>query len=129
MLGYGVENGKLVERSISFRNFIENKKFYTLGCDDVNSDGRSDVFISNWGTAEKPDIYINLSDREFALVDPEKIPKADASFDGAHALYEDVTGDGVRDMVYIARSPSVNANSLRFQVFRGERRITSNDLK
>jgi hypothetical protein len=129
MLGYGIESGKLVQQAISFRNFIENKKFYTLACDDVNGDGRSDVFISNWGTAEKPDIYINLADRDFALVNPEKIPEADASFDGAHALYEDVTGDGVRDMVYIARSPSANANSLRFQVFRGERRITSNDLK
>jgi hypothetical protein len=129
MLGYEVQGGRLVERKVSFNNFIENKKFYTLTCDDLSGDGKTDLVISNWGTGEKPDLYLNLGSARFGLISPERVPPSDTGFEGAHALYEDVNGDGHRDLLYVARAPAPGVASMRFQVFLGTRGLFPSDLK
>jgi hypothetical protein len=128
MFGYGVSNNKIEERKIKIRNFITNKKFYTLECNDLSGDGRDDLFISNWGTGEKPDAYVNQGSGEFALVDPLKLPSAPDS-EGAHAIYEDLDGDRYADMLYIIRTPSSSTQPISFQLYRGLRPVTSGDLK
>lgn len=127
MFGYGVTNNFIVEKKPSVQNLL-TKRFYTLTCDDLTGDGQSDLFISNWGTGEKPDIYVSQSSGDFALVDPLKIPAASHQFDGAHAIYQDLDGDGIKDMLYVVRAPNANAVSLRLQVFRGLRGVASADI-
>jgi|GEM_PF-5112530 len=129
MFGYDVSNEKITEKQINMRNFIASKKFYTLACDDFTGDGSDDLFISNWGTGEKPDIYVNQYSGEFALVDSALLPTASTDFNGAHAIFEDVDGDRYNDLVYFMRGIDANAKSIRLQIFRGIRGITSNDLK
>jgi len=128
MFGYGVSNDVITERKINIRNFITNKKFYSLECDDLSGDGRDDLFISNWGTGEKPDVYINQGSGEFALLDPVKLPSAPES-NGAHAIYEDLDGDRYADILYVVRTPSSSTQPINFQLYRGLRGITSSDLK
>lgn len=128
MLGYGENNRALSEREITVRNLIKNKNFYTLTCADFTDDGRTDFFISNWGAAQKPDIYLNIGDSQFALVDPDKIPDESPDSQGKEALYADIDGDGYLDMLYATRALAADATSIQFRIYRGLRPISIADV-
>jgi len=128
MLAYEIVDGKLTPKSIKFRNFVVDQNFYTIACEDITEDNRDDIVISNWLKGQKPTIYLATADDEFSLVDPAVLPHHSVDFNGSITLYQDIDGDQVRDLVYIAGGPVNGATSLRYQVLKGLRKLSDQDL-
>ncbi len=123
ILGYQDKGNTIEKVNVSFKNLKSDENFFTLNCTDLNGDGIDDMFISNWGVGQKPNIYLNSPDNTFSLVDPRLIPIQSASNNGSIALYEDMDGDGIKDLVYVPQNGIRQANSAKFQIFKGLRKL------
>jgi hypothetical protein len=123
ILGYQDKGNTIEKVNVSFKNLKSDENFFTLNCTDLNGDGIDDMFISNWGVGQKPNIYLNSPDNTFSLVDPRLIPIQSTSNNGSIALYEDMDGDGIKDLVYVPQNGIRQANSAKFQIFKGLRKL------
>ena len=103
--------------------------FNFMDCIDVNGDGYADIVAYPYRAGAKPSIYLNDGKGNLHLFDPDLLPNdglispsasAHSSFT---ALLADVTGDGIRDLIYWpANGASASQpGTILFQLFTGNR--------
>jgi len=130
LLGFTENQGKLSRVDVSLKNEVADQKFFGLKCGDINQDGYEDIYVNNWGFGAKPLLYLNDLKGGFALVDQQRLPPSPIDYTGSMALYEDLDGDGIKDMLYF---PALGfrsfAKSAQFRFYRGLRNLNATDLK
>jgi len=128
IIGFEESSGSLIQSTISFRNFITNQNFFNIKCIDFNGDGFDDLIVNNWGFGQKPNFYLQENGSSFDLIDPSRIPAPSSDFNGAIAIYEDIDGDGIKDILYYPINGLANTNAkAQFQIFKGIRSISNID--
>ena len=129
MMGYSANLGKVTPVNLNINHLITNENFFSLKCGDLNGDGFDDFWINNWGAGQKPAFYLSDPKGNFNVVDQSRLPIYPSSFNGGLAIYEDVDGDGIKDLIYF---PSTGLNtktaSIQFPLFKGLRQILPVDL-
>lgn len=130
LVGLTENQGKLTNIPITINNEITDQKFFAMKCIDINSDGNIDIVIYNWGSNAKPLIYVNNEDGSYSAVNQNLLPDSSLSYKDTMSLYEDIDGDGVKDLIYYPLT-GVNPGTSRvqFQLFKGNRNISSSDFK
>jgi hypothetical protein len=130
LLGFKESQGRLSRVNVDLKNEIADQKFFGLKCGDLNRDGYDDIFVNNWGDGAKPLLYLNDFKGGFALVDQRRLPPAPIDYTGSVALFEDLDGDGVRDMLYFpALGFKSSTKAAQFRLYKGLRPLGELDLK
>jgi hypothetical protein len=124
-------SGDRIARVDNFRIRNEQRNFavYKLYCEDLNGDGLQDIMISRLGRLATPIVYINDGAGNFDYVDPSNFSVTDGFAGRAH-LYEDLDGDGVRDLIYYPTDGLIGTavGPVVYEIRKGNRHIGSGDL-
>ena len=70
---------------------------------DVNADGLEDIVAYPFSATDRPDVYLNLGNREFMRLDDAVLPAGplwSAPRGSGTARFLDANGDGVQDLLY-----------------------------
>lgn len=128
LLGFEDSSAGIIRSNLTFKNIVNNMHYFDMKCSDFNGDGFDDVLIQNWGQGEKPNLYLQDNANSMSLINPDRIPSSSSKFNGAIALYEDIDGDGIKDIFYYPINGIVGTvNNIKFQIFKGLRAISPND--
>ena len=129
VMGYAVSNNLIKSVPLNIKNFKVDANFYALKCADINSDGNDDFWVNNWGSGQKPAFYLSDGSGNYSLVDQARIPLYPNNFNGALAIYEDIDGDGIKDLLYYPIT-GLNGSTAKVQypMFKGLRKMRESDL-
>jgi hypothetical protein len=103
--------------------------YYHIGCQDINADGLQDVFIRNLGN---PILMLNDGSDGFKQIKSSAIPSNPNSSRYTY-LYEDMDGDGVKDLIYIPLGgqstfdTNWSYNGFQIKMYKGLRQPSLND--
>lgn len=133
-LMFHISGGQLSRISATFRNWDEEVAPFDLACDDFDGDGNRDILILPGDEKKekaKPHVYLHVAKDTYAAVNRSVFPQAIAQIRFATALYQDIDGDGFRDLVYWPLNINrISAGqSLQLPLNKGRRNISINDLK
>jgi hypothetical protein len=70
---------------------------------DVNADGLEDIVAYPFSATDRPDVYLNLGNRDFMRLDDDVLPAGplwSAPRGSGTARFLDANGDGVQDLLY-----------------------------
>jgi hypothetical protein len=130
LVGLSVTGGTLTNVNISITNEIEKVSPLKMECGDLNGDGSDDILVMPWGANAVPIVYLNDGSGNFSLVDTSKLPLPSTSFQDASMIYVDITGDGIRDLLYWPLTAlSGNPSKVQYQIFKGLRAANATDKK
>jgi len=131
LMAFNVNNGKLTQNT----TFKINNEFKTnvnlantITCGDVNGDGYDDIIVYVNNPEQAPVIYINDKTGNFNRVDPALFPGVNTWTQHQTNFYEDIDGDGVRDLLYFPTNGVVEKQPTKLLYFRGNRAILDKDL-
>jgi len=131
LMAFNVNNGKLTQNT----TFKVNNEFKvnvnlanTITCSDVNGDGYDDIIVYVNNPDQAPVIYINDKTGNFNRVDPALFPGVNTWTQHQTSFYEDIDGDGVRDLLYFPTNGVVEKQPTKLLYFRGNRAILDKDL-
>jgi hypothetical protein len=131
LMAFNVNNGKITQNT----TFKVNNEFKTnvnlantLTCGDVNGDGYDDIIVYVNNPEQAPVIYINDKTGNFNRVDPALFPGVNTWTQHQTSFYEDIDGDGVRDLLYLPTNGVVEKEPTKLLYFRGNRAILDKDL-
>jgi hypothetical protein len=120
---FGIDggNGLINMRSLAKVNLDSN--YYRLVCADLNSDGVQDVMIRQ---LKNPIVLLNDGSGNLIKISKNAFPKAP---NGSTFIYEDMDGDGIRDLLYFPIDgwgfEDNNAyTSVRLKLYKGIRNIS-----
>ncbi|MBM4230602.1 MAG: VCBS repeat-containing protein [Gammaproteobacteria bacterium] len=126
------ESGNLARKNLTIRNELsENVAPVRMSCNDFNSDGYQDILIYSTPTrrARKIVLYINDRAGSFDRVDESVMPAAPSGETLYSHIFEDLDGDGIRDLVYFPITTPIIGGEIRIRVHRGLRPVISADIK
>lgn len=131
---FDLSDGRLSRVSAVFKGWDEEVAPFDLACDDLDGDGNRDVLIFPGDDVKeraRPHVYLNISKDSFAAVDRSFFPTPIPEMRFATALYQDIDGDGFRDLVYwpLNINRIVAGQSLRFPLHKGRRNVSRDDLR
>lgn len=106
---YRAVDGQLLDADIRIageRTFPGS--IFSLEVLDVNADGLEDIVTYPLSVTARPDVYLNLGNREFMRLDDAVLPAGplwgSPAFPAGTARFLDANGDGVQDLLYFPRS-------------------------
>jgi FG-GAP-like repeat len=130
IMAFTTSNNVLTNINLTVKNEVQNVQFFQISCSDLNGDGSDDILVMPWGTNAVPIIYLNDGAGNFSLVDTSKLPVPSTYFRDATMIYVDITGDGIRDLLYWPlTSLSGNPSKVQYQIFKGLRAANATDIK
>lgn len=129
LMAFSVDGGVLRQVPLGITaDRIENISLYGAGskCGDFNGDGLDDYLLVNASGA--PIVYLNDGAGSLRRVSSAAYPAPPGGLGQVSSLYEDITGDGIPDLVYFSVTGGGNVSKpLQFPVFRGLRRMDPGD--
>ncbi len=130
LMAFTTSNNTLININLPVTNEVQDVKFFRISCVDLNGDGSDDILVMPWGANAVPIVYLNDGVGNFSLVDTSKLPLPSTSFQDASMIYVDITGDGIRDLLYWPlTSLSGNPSKVQYQIFKGLRAANATDKK
>jgi hypothetical protein len=130
LMAFTTENNTLTNINLPITNEVQNVMFLHITCGDLNGDGADDIIAMPWGANAVPIVYLNDGAGNFSSVDTSKLPVPSTDFSAASMLYVDITGDGVRDLLYWPlTSLTGNPTKVQYQLFKGLRAANTTDKK
>ena len=111
-------NGQLTEASELFSSQLSERHSYRYICDDLNSDGLDDIFVSTLDGSNL--LYLQTNENKFELQSELIFPSLQSGF-GAQwrSVYEDIDGDGYVDLLYYSNTPSTYRKEVNFEIHWG----------
>jgi len=130
LFAFETKSNKINRISIKIDNFVEESDVYHLVCKDLNNDGYDDIMIQDWRPKSIPMIYLNDKSGGFNRVNTVNIPGINQYNRGQSYIYEDLNGDGIKDLLYfpIAGLNSEVFNTVKLLLYKGNRHLESKDL-
>ena len=132
VIGFTVIDGAISELNLNIRKGLNGRGF-GVQCGDFDDDGYDDIMLTPWGPTAVPMIYLNDHVGGFDLVDSKKFPLPSLLYRDSIFKYEDIDGDGIRDlMFYPANGMSEEFGKtppVQYQVYKGLRKITKFDIQ
>lgn len=130
LVAFDTKNDKINKLSIKINNFVEDTDVYQLVCKDLNGDGYDDIMIQDWRPKSYPMIYLNDKSGQFNKVNTDNIPGINQYNRGQSYIYEDINGDGIKDLLYfpIAGLNNPVFNSVKLLLYKGNRNLETKDL-
>ena len=134
ILAFETKSNKITKvATFKIDNFIEKTDTYHLVCKDLNNDGYDDIMIQDWRYGTVPMIYLNDKAGGFNMVSTVNFPGLNQTqyTRGQSYIYEDLNGDGVRDLLYF---PIIGLNeyneytSVKLKLYKGNRHFETKDL-
>lgn len=77
----------------------------------------------------KPRVFLNDGTGTFSLVNPAVFPDPPTYYRQVTSTFEDIDGDGIRDVIYRPLSANVNNTKMQFVIHKGLRNLDKRDLK
>lgn len=131
LMAFDVGPETLSRRALAVRNELLEAADHRMTCGDLDGDGHDDVAIHDWRRGTLPILYLGEAGGGLARVDPRIFPKPPADHRSVTWIYEDLDGDGIRDLLYwpIAGAwPEYDQGGMRFRLHRGLRALNRFDL-
>ncbi len=114
-------------RSLARVNLNGGYPYYRLVCDDINKDGNEDIVIQNLST---PIMFLNDGQGNLHFVQQGNFPPLPH---GATYIYEDLDGDGIRDLLYFPidryQNWPVPSGEVRVVIYKGLRKLMLSDTQ
>lgn len=130
LLAFETKTNKINKISIKIDNYIDDNIAYHLVCKDLNNDGYDDIMIQDWRPNTSPMIYLNDKSNGFNRVNTVNLPGINQYSRGQSYIYEDLDGDGIRDLLYFPIVGLNNPvfNSVKLLLYKGNRHLEAKDL-
>jgi hypothetical protein len=111
-------------------NFVDSTDVYHMVCGDLNNDGYDDIMIQDWRKGTSPMIYLNDKANGFNRVNTSNIPGLYQYNRGQSYIYEDLDGDGIRDLLHFPIVGLNNPifNSVKLLLHKGNRHLEAKDM-
>ncbi len=145
---FDTNNGNgLTKIDLPIKNDVKSGGIYKLSCNDINNDGLTDLVYQqpqggppSGGEVIYPAIMINDGTGSYNRVDTKWFPRPG---NGTSYIYEDFNNDGIRDLLYfpltgytghdtdhgvLAHGHLIQANSVRYHLHIGKRKLKSSDM-
>jgi len=130
LMAFSVTNNLLTNIPISITNEVTNLNVLKMACEDLNGDGYDDILITSLGKGALPIVYLNDGLGNFNLVDTTKLPAPSTDYFDTSMSYVDITGDGIRDLLYWpVNRLTGNPSKVQYQLFKGLRTALATDKK
>ena len=131
ILAFNVSGNTLTKIDVSFANIISSITPVKFVCEDLNGLGYDDIVMDSTELVSTPSIYKNDGQGNFSFVNLKSYPKSPTNFNSTTFIYEDVDGDGIRDLIYFPRFGLSFANTVpvQYQLYKGQRKIAPSDLQ
>lgn len=127
---YGEDSsGMLKSNEINITNEVTNIAPQSMQCVDVNGDGFQDVMLYR-SNDKPPAIYMNLNGNSYSKVNDSVFPASRVNSQWGE-IYEDINGDGIRDLIYFPISGVSGAwgsyTNIKLPLYFGLRNLNTTD--
>ena len=133
-IAFTIVGDKLQRFDLQVVGWEKSVSFFAMKCADVNNDGNDDfvVFPGVGGSGAKPLIFLNDGNGKFSLVDRSIFPDPPPFYSVTTATFEDIDGDGIRDLIYRPLAvdfTKFSSSPVQFVIYPGRRPLAVKDLK
>ena len=145
---FDTNNGNALNKiDLSVKNEVTSGIVWKVECSDIDSDGLTDISYyqpqggpPSGGTVIYPAILMNDGNGNYNRVNTKWFPRPG---NGTSYVYEDMNGDGIRDLLYFPLSGYtghdtdngvlpyghlIQANSVTYHLYVGKRKIKTTDM-
>lgn len=122
-----IDNKLKINENFHISNELSDIFVTKIICEDMNQDGLSDIQLIQWRPGSVPLVYINKGGLNFAPISSKLFPDPVQFKRALIHHYEDIDGDGVRDLLVIPTT-GINSDEVpAFLLYKGFRSAVAAD--